>query len=116
MATDLNAIGSHPNPPTWPIARRIMFGAGFPTDVNGYEGKPYIDQDTGDIYIYQSGSWVLTSSGGGGGGGGGNPEVFSLAGSASPGAAPVGGAGVAYNAVGDVWVHFGGAWVKTISA
>lgn len=51
-----------------------------------------------------------------GGGSGGDPEVFALPGSTSPVAAPVGGAGVAYNVAGSVWVYSGGAWVMIISA
>ncbi len=50
-----------------------------------------------------------------GGGGGGNPEVFALPGSDVPVAAPVGGAGVAYNAIGEVFIYTGGAWSMVIS-
>lgn len=52
-----------------------------------------------------------------GGGGGGSPEVFALAGANVPAAVPAGGAGVAYNEAGDVWVYSVGAtWDKIISA
>jgi len=49
-------------------------------------------------------------------GGGGDPEVFALPGSTVPVAAPVGGAGLAYNVAGDGWFYSGGGWVQFISA
>ena len=70
MPENLNAIGHHPDPPTWDIARKVRFTSGAPTEP-AYEGAPAIDEDSGDIYIYESGAWVLKSSGGGGGGGAG---------------------------------------------
>lgn len=74
MPEDLNHIGYHPDPPTTAQYRGVTFGSGAPTGT-GWEGQPYFDEDTGDLYFYQSGTWTLASSGGGGGGG--DQYVFS---------------------------------------
>lgn len=69
MPEDLNTIGHHPDPPTGNFQRKVLFTSGAPTGT-GWEGKVVIDEDTGDIYRFESGAWVLKSSGGGGGGSG----------------------------------------------
>lgn len=48
-----------------------------------------------------------------GGGSGGSTEVYALAGAATPVTVPTSG-GIAYNAIGQVWVYSGG-WVLIIS-
>lgn len=66
----------------------------------------------GEKYFAIDPSTVLNESGGSGSSGGSSsdPEVFKIAGSGTPAAAPVSGAGVAYNATGSFWVYSGGAW------
>lgn len=44
-------------------------GSGSPTCA-GFRDQFYLDIDTGDVYQFQSGAWVLVSSPGGGGGAG----------------------------------------------
>lgn len=93
----------------------LLTGSGAP-NCAGYEGQPWLDKDSGDIYQYQSGSWVLIASGGGGAGGqqsfylepGDDPTVLGLV--------PANSAGNAYDLAGNFWTYSDGAWVKIISA
>lgn len=94
-------------------ARTVYSGSGAPTSDAVPPDALYFNIDNGYLYQWDGSSWNLISSGGGGGSG--DPEVFALAGSSSPGAAPAGGAGVAYNVAGSVWVYSGGAWVKILN-
>lgn len=111
MAENLNHIGYHPDPPTTAQYRPVTFGSGAPSG-GGWPNQPYFDEDTGDFYIYQNGSWTLISSGGGGGGGAN--EVTT--GTSDPVGAPS--AGVVFFARTDVirvlqWN--GSAWVVIVS-
>lgn len=105
----LNNIGHHPDPPLWASSTpNITTSSGAPTNPGVTVNDVNIDITTGDIYVWDGAIWNLMS----GGGGGGTPEVFSIAGAGTPGAAPTSGAGVAYNASGNLWVYSGGAWVQ----
>lgn len=71
MPSDLYVVrGSHPDPQTTMLSKRIYSGAGAPSS-GGVEGDIYINESNGDFYEYSGGVWVLRFSSGGGGGGAG---------------------------------------------
>lgn len=104
---------AYPETPDSLISRDVFTGSGVPTATGVPDNSIYFDTDTGDCYQWDGEDWNLLFSGGGGGGG--STEVYALSGSTSPSATPSGGAGVAYNVAGSVWVYSGGAWVKIIN-
>lgn len=69
MPSDLYVVrGSHPDPQTTMVPKRLYSGSGAPTG-NGVEGDLYLDEDAGDIYEFASGAWEFRITAGGGGGG-----------------------------------------------
>lgn len=101
MAEDLNAIGHHPNPPTWASSTpNFTTSPGAPTVDGQSVNDVNLNLATGRLYSWNGASWDLLP----GGGGSGDPEVFHIAGSGTPSTGPVGDAGYAYNDVGNAWV------------
>lgn len=85
----------------------IRNGHGAPT-CEGFQGAVYIDVDSGDLYEYESGSWVLQASGGGGGA----TEVYAADYSGvAPVFVPAGSVAIATDTVtGTTWYYYGSAW------
>lgn len=84
----------------------LLTGSGAPTCA-GFEGQSYLDTASGDIYEYQSGSWVVVVTGGGGGAVLYAADYSGIA----PVFVPAGSVAIATDTVtGTTWYYYGSAW------